>query len=176
MVMPRSRSSGALSIESNARNDTLGLFFDSTFVIAAVSVVLPWSMCPIVPTFTCGLLRSNFSFAISPRSLLGLRDRSLIQRRRAINLSYRMTNPKFSKPPARFAQWSGGRDLNPRPSAWKAETLPLSYPRSYLQPLARAASQNRPQKFPAHSTLQELFPFPSFQSGIAALDINYLKG
>src|SRR5271170_8373910 len=22
-------------------------------------------MCPIVPTFTCGLLRSNFSFAIS---------------------------------------------------------------------------------------------------------------
>jgi len=34
-------------------------------VIAAVKVVLPWSMCPIVPTFTCGLLRSNFSFAIS---------------------------------------------------------------------------------------------------------------
>ena len=27
-------------------------------------------------------------------------------------------------------KWSGGRDLNPRPSAWKAETLPLSYPRS----------------------------------------------
>src|SRR5215211_5323517 len=38
-------------------------FSDSTFVIAAVSVVLPWSMCPIVPTLTCGLLRSNFSFA-----------------------------------------------------------------------------------------------------------------
>src|SRR5262249_30809579 len=63
--MPRSRSSGALSIESNARNDTFGLFFDSTFVIAAVNVVLPWSMCPIVPTFKCGLLRSNFSFAIA---------------------------------------------------------------------------------------------------------------
>jgi hypothetical protein len=42
--MPRSRSSGALSIESNARNATFGLFFDSTFVIAAVEVVLPWSM------------------------------------------------------------------------------------------------------------------------------------
>ncbi|MCX6614502.1 MAG: hypothetical protein NTZ98_00215, partial [Acidobacteria bacterium] len=29
----------------------------------------PWSMCPMVPTFTCGLERSNFSFAIaqSPR-------------------------------------------------------------------------------------------------------------
>jgi hypothetical protein len=34
------------------------------FVIAAVSVVLPWSTWPIVPMFTCGLLRSNFSFAI----------------------------------------------------------------------------------------------------------------
>src|ERR1700732_447181 len=37
-------------------------FLASTLVIAAVSVVLPWSTCPIVPTFTCGLLRSNFSF------------------------------------------------------------------------------------------------------------------
>src|SRR5277367_1908792 len=63
--MPRSRSSGALSIESNARNATFGLFFDSTLVIAAVEVVLPWSMWPIVPIFTCGLFRSNFSFAIS---------------------------------------------------------------------------------------------------------------
>jgi hypothetical protein len=33
-----------------------------TFVRAAVNVVLPWSTWPIVPTFTCGLLRSNFSF------------------------------------------------------------------------------------------------------------------
>src|SRR5688572_32201058 len=36
----------------------------ATLVSAAVSVVLPWSMCPIVPTFTCGFDRSNFSFAI----------------------------------------------------------------------------------------------------------------
>src|SRR5262247_2870763 len=28
--------------------------------------------------------------------------------------------------------WSGGRDLNPQPSPWKSETLPLSYPRSVL--------------------------------------------
>ena len=33
-------------------------------MIAAVSVVLPWSMWPIVPTLTCGLVRSNFFFAI----------------------------------------------------------------------------------------------------------------
>src|SRR5579875_281045 len=30
-------------------------------------------------------------------------------------------------------KWSGGRDSNPRPSAWKAETLPLSYPRPVTQ-------------------------------------------
>src|SRR4051794_3986688 len=38
---------------------------DDTLVRAAVSVVLPWSMWPMVPTFTCGLLRSNFSLAMS---------------------------------------------------------------------------------------------------------------
>src|SRR3982074_125616 len=36
-----------------------------TLVSAAVKVVFPWSMCPMVPTFTCGLLRSNFSLAMS---------------------------------------------------------------------------------------------------------------
>src|SRR5205807_10555616 len=42
-------------------------------VIAAVSVVLPWSTCPIVPTFTCGLVRSNLPLAMFVRSsLLGL--------------------------------------------------------------------------------------------------------
>src|SRR5207302_8852909 len=40
-------------------------FFARMCVIAAVSVVLPWSTCPIVPTFTCGLVRSNLPFAIS---------------------------------------------------------------------------------------------------------------
>src|SRR5215813_10673489 len=64
MVIPRSRSSGALSIESNERNLMFGLCLLSTLVIAAVNVVLPWSMCPIVPTFTCGFDRSNFSFAM----------------------------------------------------------------------------------------------------------------
>src|ERR1700730_13030168 len=70
MVMPRAFSSGALSIESNDRNWILGLCFCNTLVMAAVNVVLPWSMWPIVPTFTCGLLRSNFSFAISCRASL----------------------------------------------------------------------------------------------------------
>src|ERR1700682_1821372 len=69
MVMPRALSSGALSIESKLRNLFFGLCLASTLVIAAVSVVLPWSMCPIVPILTCGLLRSNFSFAILFRDL-----------------------------------------------------------------------------------------------------------
>src|ERR1043166_2663214 len=72
MVMPRAFSSGASSIQSNDRNVIFGLFFASTFVMAAVKVVFPWSTCPIVPMFTCGLLRSNFSLLMvesdSPQS------------------------------------------------------------------------------------------------------------
>ena len=32
--------------------------------MAAVSVVLPWSIWPIVPTLTCGFERSNFFLAM----------------------------------------------------------------------------------------------------------------
>src|ERR1700710_3099457 len=45
---------------------------DDTLVRAAVRVVLPWSMWPMVPTLTCGLLRSNFSLAMS--AILALRS------------------------------------------------------------------------------------------------------
>src|SRR5438132_14157439 len=45
-------------------------FAASTAVIAAVSVVFPWSTCPIVPTFTCGLVRSNLPLAMFVRSSL----------------------------------------------------------------------------------------------------------
>jgi hypothetical protein len=34
-------------------------------VIADVSVVFPWSICPIVPMFTCGFDRSNFALAMT---------------------------------------------------------------------------------------------------------------
>ena len=61
-MIPRSFSSGALSIESKLLNAVPFSFFANTFVIAAVNVVFPWSTCPTVPTFKCGLLRSNFSF------------------------------------------------------------------------------------------------------------------
>src|SRR3989338_6547033 len=32
--------------------------------MALVKVVLPWSMWPMVPTFTCGFVRTKVSFAI----------------------------------------------------------------------------------------------------------------
>src|SRR6059036_881317 len=64
MVIPRSFSSGALSIWSNGVKSARPLSA-STLVIAAVRLVLPWSMWPIVPMFTCGLVRSNFFLAIS---------------------------------------------------------------------------------------------------------------
>src|SRR3954466_7618142 len=62
--MPRWRSSGALSIDAKSRTTGLPPASASTLVIAAVSVVLPWSMCPIVPTLTCGFERSNFCLPI----------------------------------------------------------------------------------------------------------------
>ena len=75
MVMPRSRSSGALSMVSKARYSASPLRA-RYLVMAAVSDVLPWSMCPIVPMLTCGLVRSNFFLAIvgcSPGYVLSTR-------------------------------------------------------------------------------------------------------
>ena len=43
-------------MESNERASPPD-FCESTDVMAAVSVVLPWSTWPIVPTFTCGFVR-----------------------------------------------------------------------------------------------------------------------
>src|SRR3954467_14455750 len=63
--MSRWRSSGALSIDAKSRTTVLPPASASTLVIAAVSVVFPWSMCPIVPTLTCGFERSNFCLAIA---------------------------------------------------------------------------------------------------------------
>ena len=63
--MPRCFSSGALSISSNGVKFVVGSLSWRTLVMAAVSVVFPWSMCPIVPTFTWGFVRSNFFLAMA---------------------------------------------------------------------------------------------------------------
>src|SRR5579872_479286 len=64
MVMPRSFSSGALSMSSTLRFWMFAFSVDRQLMIAAVSVVLPWSTWPVVPMLTCGLDRSNFAFAM----------------------------------------------------------------------------------------------------------------
>ena len=59
MVMPRAFSSGAASIWSRSpwrRRQTA----DSTVAIAAVSVILPWSTWPMVPTLAWGF--ESFKF------------------------------------------------------------------------------------------------------------------
>src|SRR5712664_325508 len=86
-------------------------------------------MCPIVPIFRCGLLRSNFSFAIvsSPHG------RGLHASLEAFSLNVEPAPDKrrlYLEPaPSDQFVWSGGPDLNRQPSPWKSETLPLSYPR-----------------------------------------------
>ncbi len=50
-------------------NCTCGFCECRHFVMAAVSVVFPWSMCPMVPTFTCSFVRTNFCLATGEPSL-----------------------------------------------------------------------------------------------------------
>jgi hypothetical protein len=68
---------GALSIVSKARYSAWP-FRPRYLVMAAVSEVLPWSMWPIVPMLTCGLVRSNFFLAISRRFLSSPLDLRLL--------------------------------------------------------------------------------------------------
>src|SRR5512141_2151212 len=63
------------------------------FVIAAVNVVFPWSMCPIVPTFMCGFVRSNFCL---PISLVSLSNSSKRSATRALN-GIRTHDPVLTK-------------------------------------------------------------------------------
>ena len=63
-MIPRSLSSGALSMFSKSVAELPATLSARTFVIAAVNVVLPWSTCQMVPMLQCGLLLSNLAFAI----------------------------------------------------------------------------------------------------------------
>src|SRR5947207_15209969 len=81
-------------------------------VMAAVSVVLPWSTWPIVPTLTCGLVRSNFCLAIGVS----------VPPQRAISLSgaHQDEDPQ----PCGSCVWSPCRDSNPRPPLYQRGALP----------------------------------------------------
>src|SRR5437660_11910937 len=86
-------------------------------------------MCPIVPMFTCGLVRSNFSFAIASFAPHWITNK--------FSTLCCYPSPRPAKA-GRYKLWSGGRDLNPQPSPWKSETLPLSYPRPVVQKFVAA--------------------------------------
>ena len=64
MVMPALALLGRVVDRVEGAELGLALAAARYLVIAAVSVVLPWSTWPIVPTLTCGLVRSNFFLAI----------------------------------------------------------------------------------------------------------------
>jgi len=84
MVMPRAFSSGALSISSYATCLAKPLSA-STFVIAAVSVVLPWSTWPMVPMLRCSFVRLLMSYAkqrAAPRVGRGAASAQGLQQRR----------------------------------------------------------------------------------------------
>ncbi len=62
----RGNRDAALPLFRRIINLVVAYYFAAiTLVSAAVSVVLPWSTCPIVPTFTCGFVLSNFTFDMS---------------------------------------------------------------------------------------------------------------
>src|SRR5262245_11273819 len=141
-------------------------------------------MCPIVPTFTCGFVRSYFAFAIphtlplavaitftsyarlgrrgpSPATSCGSQIHVVLAsdggapapRRPAAHKSMSCAPqraylswspcPGLNRRPRPYQgralptelhgrireTWSGKRDSNPRPPAWKAGALPLSYSR-----------------------------------------------
>src|SRR5436189_5373719 len=94
-------------------------------------------MCPIVPMFTCGFVRSYFAFAIPHflplavtiastwRPCPGLNRRPRPYQGRALPTELHGRRKKARAQNS----WSGKRDSNPRPPAWKAGALPLSYSR-----------------------------------------------
>src|SRR5262245_61103499 len=93
----------------------------ATFVSAAVSVVLPWSMCPIVPTFTCGLLRSNFSLAMFYASFVVLQPWFLLE------------------------FWSRCPESNWRPRPYQGRALPTELHRpAFARPLRHELRRGRP--------------------------------
>src|SRR3954451_15862466 len=63
-VLVASRSVPPLAVSLLFLAGTLGNLVAERALSAAVSVVLPWSMCPMVPTFTWGFLRSNTPLAM----------------------------------------------------------------------------------------------------------------
>src|SRR5205809_7598375 len=98
--MPRWRSSGALSMLKKSRYSAI-FFCASTFVIADVSVVLPWSIWPIVPTLRCGFVRTNFCLAMRESLLLSFAGQWPSESARCLHNNPAVTNGVHLMPRAR---------------------------------------------------------------------------
>src|SRR4051794_12008223 len=121
IVMPRSRSSGALSMLSKERTCERPCKA-SVLVMAAVKLVLPWSTCPIVPTFTCGLVRANFCFPmILAGSFHPLIDYVVHRRKLAARPTRKEAQLSLSPPNLRR---SPHPDLNRGPHSYQECALP----------------------------------------------------
>src|SRR6185369_14189267 len=100
--------------------------------MAAVSVVLPWSTWPIVPTFTCGLVRSNFPFAIFRLRKKKLTLQSMVPlagigpATSPLPRECSTTEPQ-GRIPGPVERETG---IEPASLAWKAKVLPLNYSRN----------------------------------------------
>src|SRR3954452_18413441 len=134
--MPRWRSSGALSICSKATSrlaGSSGTCLARTLVIAAVRVILPWSTCPIVPTFRCGLFLSNLPLAIVPLLPLGYLGRDALRHLGVVIKLHRERRAALRLAPdgRRVPEHLGKRDHCPNdlPPATGVHTLDVAAPR-----------------------------------------------
>src|SRR6478672_3877528 len=94
----------------------------------------------MVPTFTCGLVRSNLPFAMAVSLLGGAAGWNgahewnrtidlLLTKEVLYRLSYVSVKPKLcGRPGGTSMERETG--IEPAPSAWKAEVLPLNYSRA----------------------------------------------
>src|SRR5215203_1977070 len=96
--------------------------------------------------FTCGFERSNFSFDIFSSSIYKdqtIRNRNTLEPAMRFelmtsSLPRRRSTPELRGPESQSVQknWSGRRDSNSRPSAWKADALPTELHPPKLLPIA----------------------------------------
>src|ERR1041384_2741355 len=138
-------------------------FSAEILVSAAVSVVFPWSTCPIVPTFTWGLVRSNLALAMAPCPLEfrvkteGRKDGTTEGRRRSS-----VVFPSF--PPCVFPSPSSSRaELNRLPHPYQGCALPTELRERHL-----GRSGGRAERGPtpdAHLPPFRLSAFPTSSSG-----------
>src|ERR1041384_490779 len=138
-------------------------FSAEILVSAAVSVVFRGSTCPVVPTFTWGLVRSNLALAMAPCPLEfrvkteGRKDGTTEGRRRSS-----VVFPSF--PPCVFPSPSSSRaELNRLPHPYQGCALPTELRERHL-----GRSGGRAERGPtpdAHLPPFRLSAFPTSSSG-----------